>query len=526
MPKLLLLEDQPAVRDVMLDIIKDSGPDVQVASAATLGQARERLTKEKWDCMVADLALNDGQSLELIAELRSRGNEIPVILVSGFLSREKLQRARELGVRHVLHKPFHPGALSKIVHDIFGPGEGYPENGQANRPAVDIWSEDILSKVFQMDRRLGLMHRMMREIPRHAEVSVICASALSLAMDMMHAGQGLIALFDRSCKKLFAMSHRCIDTAVPVLECQLDETPFAPLLNGELDYIHASTGEPHNAPDCWPGVSVADYVAAPVHLEGHPAGVICLMDCRDHGASDEQSRQMLGFLVAQLDTLLENCAVHAALEKSMRETLIALVRSLEARDKYTKDHSARVSKISVRLARRLGLDDDTIALVRTGGLLHDIGKGGVPDAVLLKPGRFSDEEYDIIKTHPVIGDNILQHMDTMGAERKIVRHHHERMDGRGYPDHLVGDEIPLPARIVCVADSIDAMTTHRVYRLARPISFCLDQLKRNSGTQFDARVVEVAVAAIEAGEICSQAFPNQEDGGDVAPAVVPASAKL
>jgi len=309
--------------------------------------------------------------------------------------------------------------------------------------------------------------------------------------------------------------------------CRLAATPFAPLLNGEEEFINMLSGQVGHGSACWPTVSADDYIAIPIRLQGTPMGVICLMDCQSKGELSDQLKHILGLLVMQLDTLLDNCAVHAALDKSMKETLIALVRSLEARDKYTKDHSSRVSKLSVLFAKRLGLDEETITLVRTGGLLHDIGKTGVPDSVLLKPGRFTDREYAIIKTHPAIGDSILRNMDTLVRERQIVRHHHERMDGFGYPDKLKGDQIPLTARIVCVADAIDAMTTHRVYRQARPLSFCVEQLRKNAGTQFDTQVVEVAIAAIEEGLVDTQAiYDDEEDFGNVLPAFLPAFAKM
>lgn len=234
-------------------------------------------------------------------------------------------------------------------------------------------------------------------------------------------------------------------------------------------------------------------------------GVLCLVERAGSDPLKTEEKHLLGLLVKKLDTLLDNRAVHAALAESMRETLIALVRSLEARDRYTKDHSSRVSQLSVLIAQEMGVDDETGQLIRTGGLLHDIGKVGVADQVLLKPGRYTDHEYAIMKAHPAIGDAILKNMDALVRERLMVRHHHERWDGHGYPDRLGEEDIPFEARIVCVADAIDAMTTHRVYRMARPLSFCVEQLKQNSGTQFDSQVVEAAVSAIERGVVQTQA---------------------
>ena len=256
---------------------------------------------------------------------------------------------------------------------------------------------------------------------------------------------------------------------------------------------------------CWPDVDAEQYVAIPVSLQGVHMGVLCLVERAGSDPLKTEEKPLLGLLVKKLDTLLDNRAVHAALAESMRETLIALVRSLEARDRYTKDHSSRVSQLSVLIAQEMGVDDETGQLIRTGGLLHDIGKVGIADQVLLKPGRYTDNEYAIMKAHPAIGDAILKNMDALVRERLMVRHHHERWDGHGYPDRLGEEDIPFEARIVCVADAIDAMTTHRVYRMARPLSFCVEQLKQNSGTQFDSQVVEAAVSAIERGVVQTQA---------------------
>ena len=198
---------------------------------------------------------------------------------------------------------------------------------------------------------------------------------------------------------------------------------------------------------------------------------------------------MLGLLVKELDTLLDNRAVHAALADNMRETLIALVRSLEARDRYTRDHSGRVGSLSAVLAEDMGLDQDRVDLIRTGGLLHDIGKCGIPDAVLLKPDRYTENEFAIMKAHPAIGDNILKNMDTMIRERLMLRHHHERYDGSGFPRGKQGSEIPIGARLLAVIDTWFSLTRGRSYRAGLPDKEALQEIHDNAGTQFDPMVV-------------------------------------
>jgi len=519
---ILILEDQTAVSNLIEEIIKglDEQP-IHTEQAASIKEAHRLFGEKQWHGMVADLNLSDGQSLEFIAELRERQINIPIILTSGFFSPERVQKAKRLGIKHILPKPFHPEDLLECLRKSLFNSDTLTFQPKSHRPSSIVLQGPLLPEMFAMDRHLGLLSRMLNEISQHKDVVQICASALSLAMDMVHAQRGFMALFERRPRELILIAHQtsgksdAMQGALP--SCKLEDTPFAPLISEDEDFIQMLSAEA-GGPPCWPGITAAcDYTAIVLRLQGVPMGVLCLMECDGGQALDHQIKHMLGLLMAQLDTLLDNSAVHAALEDSMKETLIVLAHTLEARDRYTKDHSARVSAMSVRFATDLGLDDEFISLVRTGGLLHDIGKVGVPDAVLLKPGRYTDKEFAIMKAHPAIGDNILKHMDTLTRERQVVRSHHERWDGQGYPDNLKGEAIPLEARIACVADSIDAMTTHRVYRQAQSLSFCLEQLKLNSGTQFDAQVVEVAVAAIERGNIRTQAMAENGDRGNVIP---------
>jgi len=519
MRNILVLEDQPAVRDVMVEIIGEADLKANVECASSIGQARTLFKDRQWHGMVSDLALADGQSLDLIAELREQGVDIPVILVSGFLSSAKVRRAKELGVDEVLHKPFHPNALLESLNRVFGDVSGDMQK-KCKQMSDDMHSK-ILPELFRMDRNIGIFFRMLNELPAHRDVASLCCIALSLAMDMVHAAYGFVALFERARDSLVMVAHQEAGEVNPehvaIPDCRFGDTPFGPFLDGNEAFIQGLPGDKHG-PACWPGAPARDYVAVPIRLQGAFMGVLCLMDCQSKNALSDQLKSMLGLLVTQLDTLLDNCAVHASLEQSMKETLIALVRALEARDKYTQNHTARVAKMAVRFADMLGLDEETITLVRTGALMHDIGKAGIPDGSLLKAGRLSDVEFATIKRHPEIGDSILKHMDTLARERQIVRYHHERIDGHGYPDQLKGDEIPFVARIVCVADCIDAMTTHRVYQQARPLSFVIEQLRKNSGTQFDTQVAEVAIKAIEEGHVNTQAASDDVDDVDTLPA--------
>ena len=178
------------------------------------------------------------------------------------------------------------------------------------------------------------------------------------------------------------------------------------------------------------------------------------------------------------------------LEKAYLESIETLRYTVEAKDSYTRGHSDRVSEFAVLIGQKMGLSEEDLKNLRIGGLFHDIGKIGIPDTILLKEQKLTDEEYSEIKNHPAIGVHILSNASLFGNIIPIVHHHHERYDGKGYPSRLAGENIPLLARITSVADTFDAMTSKRAYRNALPLDVVIQEFERCSGSQFDSKVVE------------------------------------
>jgi HD-GYP domain-containing protein (c-di-GMP phosphodiesterase class II) len=178
------------------------------------------------------------------------------------------------------------------------------------------------------------------------------------------------------------------------------------------------------------------------------------------------------------------------LKRSYRATVRALANAVEARDAYTGRHAERVAAYGLEIATAAGLEIADSAEMEFGFLLHDVGKVAVPDAILFKTARLTDEEYALIRRHPVIGWEILREIDFLGEAKLVVRHHHERWDGAGYPDGLAGEDIPHAARVFAVADTLDALTTNRPYRPASSFEEARAVIEAESGTQFDPSVVE------------------------------------
>lgn len=185
----------------------------------------------------------------------------------------------------------------------------------------------------------------------------------------------------------------------------------------------------------------------------------------------------------------ELASAHQSIRDSYENTLLALVSALDAREQETCNHSRRVVEYSLAIARQVGLDGQELEDVRRGSLLHDIGKIGVPDAVLLKPGPLNASEWEAMRLHPEIGHEMIAQLPFLSVTADIVLTHHERFDGRGYPNGLIGLEIPLGARIFAIADAFDAMTSNRPYRRGIPFPAAREQIAHCSGSQFDPEIV-------------------------------------
>jgi response regulator RpfG family c-di-GMP phosphodiesterase len=210
------------------------------------------------------------------------------------------------------------------------------------------------------------------------------------------------------------------------------------------------------------------------------------------------------------DTLLQDLKYALAqLEELSTGAIRALADALDAKCDYTSGHSLRVSRFAVLIGRELGLTEDHLKDIELAGILHDIGKIGVPESILWKPAKLTDEERAIMAAHPIKSAQIIGELRGLARTREYVLHHHEYMDGSGYPDGLKGESIPLGARIILVSDAYDAMTTDRPYRKAIGHHAAVKELRKQSGNQFDAQIVETMISIIgEDNELISEELPD------------------
>jgi|GEM_PF-3877807 len=246
-------------------------------------------------------------------------------------------------------------------------------------------------------------------------------------------------------------------------------------------------------------LSMPDFpaMAAPILRNGKPIAVVVLakhrglpLDLADLAALDQ--------LLPMLTGVIEEAVMERSMIAGYLKTIEALALALEAKDPYTRGHSNMVAAYSLAIAERIGLSEDDREILALGAIMHDLGKIGIPDHVLCKPGALTNEEFDLMKKHPEMGEQILKPLDHVYLDkpRQIVRSHHERLDGRGYPDGLIAAEIPLLVRIVSVADAWDAMTSDRPYRAALSYAVAAKELLHRAGDMWDPSIVREHLAIV------------------------------
>jgi HD-GYP domain-containing protein (c-di-GMP phosphodiesterase class II) len=231
-------------------------------------------------------------------------------------------------------------------------------------------------------------------------------------------------------------------------------------------------------------------------IRGKPFGVLSIRKKKYRGVFTSKDLHYLTSLTKRASLNLENKVLYESLYANAFETFKSLVASIQLRDHYTEEHSRRVALYAVDTAVCMGCSHSEIESLKIAAALHDVGKVAIPDSVLLKNGRLTDEEYALVKTHAEIGERIIQSIALFDQERSTIRHHHERWDGRGYPLGLKGEDIPLGARIIAVADTYDAIMNDRPYRQAQSKDWAVEQLVLNRGAQFDARIVDCFLKTI------------------------------
>ncbi len=269
-------------------------------------------------------------------------------------------------------------------------------------------------------------------------------------------------------------------------------------LNGEGGcLLPGSLDGPDDSQGADGGRVVSAAISVPLFLRNEMIGVLNADKRRSGGRFDAHEVKLLYIFASQVAVSVENVRLHENLKEKLLNAVSTLAMALEAKDAYTRGHSQRVSHYSVQIARELGLHEREIEAIRLAGILHDIGKIGIRDEILHKEGKLTEEEWKQIRKHPEVSVSILSRIPDLKGILKIIRHHHEHYNGKGYPSGLVGEQIPLGARILAVTDMLDALISDRPYREKITFMEAVEEIRKVSGTQLDPRIVEALDGIVE-----------------------------
>lgn len=353
--------------------------------------------------------------------------------------------------------------------------------------AVRARDADLRAHAEQVSALLALSQRFVGTL----DVDRVLDIALSDVRRLVPADVGAILLLDEAGEH---MAVQALQGGPEELRATLtstvgNDTPAAYAIESRIPVMVPDTESQFPLPASVQELGGQSVLAVPMLAGDQPVGAFWLLS-RTATTWKHETSQLVALIANQTAVALERARLYHDIRESYERTLDALAAALDTRDTETEGHSRRVVAYTMRLAQELGLSASERRELRYGALLHDIGKIGVPDAILLKPDSLTDDEWAIIRRHPKWGQRILAGIPFLEDAARVVVTHHERWDGSGYPDGLTGNEIPLGARIFAVADTLDAMTSDRPYRNALPVDVAHDEIVANSGKQFDPRVVE------------------------------------
>ncbi len=486
------MDDEAVIRELLRDILADDGYPVECTPS---GPAALNLIRARDDFAVlfTDIMMPEMDGIQLIREARKvRPSLIPIVM-TGFGTVETARAAVKEGAYDYVLKPFSLSEVKMAVANAIERHRLANENARLRE----------LTRVFEISETMAGI-REEREL-----LDFVLQAALK------QAGA------DRGSIMVTTANGEALEVAASVglpREAAFTVVPLGKGISGRVAY----SGEPLLVEDVkkhpeLDGISrqlaERSFISVPLVIKsprrtasGDPVprilGVINICSKLDHEPLSEADLKMLSIVANHAAAALNNVRGFREAEKAQFETVRRLVNLSEQREGYRQGHSDRVRAVSMKLAHHLGMPEHHIGALELVGPVHDVGRSGIPHDVLTKGGSLSDDEWKVVRQHPLMGLDVLRTTTILKPiHLEVARNHHERYDGKGYPDGLRGDEIPPLARIVTLADAHVAMASGRPFRAAMPVGRILEEIRGNRGTQFDPRMSDVALELIEHGEI-------------------------
>jgi len=508
--RLLVVDDEEEICRLLSDVLDVEGYEVDVCTDGR--KALGRIENCEYDGVITDLKMPVVDGLEVARAAKARCSDTATIVVTAYASLQTAIGALRTGVDDYICKPFDIDHIVEVVRRSVSVRIAEKKNRRllaqlkhANQRLLEHekklaervihTSRNLMSSNATLTRRVGelsMLNDISHALANELRLDRLLHLALEIVNDKMGVRAAVVMLLEESTRSLVVKAAHGFDESnmgrsLPVgrgLAGTVAATR-APLLIKDI------TTEQEVEPADFEIDGFTSVLGVPLMVKDNLLGVMLVYDKASRERFTMDDSHILMTIGAQMATAIENARLYAVLQDSTFQTVQALATSLEAKDNYTSGHSQRVTRYALMIAERLGIGEKELDNLRYASQLHDIGKIGITERILNKPGKLTAWEFDAIKDHPVIGERIINSLDFLDTVRKIIRHHHERWDGTGYPDGLAREDIPLLSRIMAVADSYDAMTTARPYRGALSPQEAVDELKRCADSQFDPRLVEV-----------------------------------
>jgi response regulator RpfG family c-di-GMP phosphodiesterase len=478
--KILVVDDEACILDIFINYF-ESMPNYTLLTASNGLEALEIIESDQINCCFTDLFMPRLDGLELSRRIYQYDNTIPVVVMTGYPSMDIAIETLKNGVVDFITKPFNMEQILPTISKVISARSTFVEN-------------ILLKEEVERSKKLGnINNELKRKIKEINTINLIlqdldqAKSSRDLFRKLVNLS-GKITPCDEAHFCFFTQGMKNYEIITSYYKDGYKTNEEAEIIEKEMIGKIAADGIPYliKRKD-----GEGNIIAIPLKIRSRVFGILTSIINNNDKCFSEKDIYFLNFLLEKASFSIENLALYENIYENLFSTLYAFVETIEARDPYTKQHSASVSGYAMAIARENGCSQEEIAKLEISGNLHDIGKIGIPDSILLKPGQLTDDEYEIIKKHPVIGSNIIGHLGMWTDEQDIIRHHHERFDGMGYPDRLKGEEIPLLARILSVADVYDALTTDRSYRQKMSNKVAAETIKENSGSQFDPNIVDI-----------------------------------
>lgn len=494
--RVLLVDDHAPILRFLASAFSAHG--CEVSTAATAEKALDLLADHSFDLVVSDIKMPGLSGLDLLRAVKGKQPGTPVVLITGAPSVNSAVFGLRLGAYDYLSKPFSIKEVQELIQRL----RKDRQQGQIGLPAGLM--EELARRQFGVE----VLFRIGELALEGPDPGALADSVLDFTIRSLRGDAALLLLRDQTGN--FTPSQKGDPALIRRLLSSLN-TSFEELAKTGGREVLVLTERGHSV----------TALAALIPGVERAMGILCVGRASQRGAFLPDEKQLLLGYAHTTALALQKLLLRESLERNLVDTVASFVIALESKDRYLKGHSARVALYAGEIAATMGLPPAQVLVTRRAGMLHDLGKLVVVDSVLQKPERLTSEEYALIRRHPLIADKILRPLRFLTHEAKAVKHHHERYDGTGYPDGLKGDEIPLAARIVTVADAFDAMTSTRPYRSALPVEVAIAEILRGANAQFDPKVT-AAFASIPRARLLeiSQHFDMRagSDSAEPAPA--------